>query len=413
MNNYYKAITRTIVLLMLFASVFSIDASPAYPGLINFTQPDGSSIRIYLKGNEKIKWAETEDGYSILFNAEGYYEYAITDINGDMTLSGIIAKNAESRNYSNFVFLSSTSKHKTYSQSQVLMAKQIWNMTNEEKNASRAFPTTGTRKLICILIGFTDKAFTKTQAEFNNLFNQINYSANGATGSVKDYFKEASYNQLNLSVDVFGPYTAANNMSYYGGNDANGNDSKPRELITEAINLADGGEANFVNYDNDNDGNVDGVYVIYAGYGEEAGGGANCIWAHAWGLYPAIIKDGKRISSYSCSCELQGNSGTTMTNIGVICHEFGHTLGAPDFYDTDYGTDGQYVGTGNWDLQAGGSWNNGGKTPPHPNAYTKCYIYNWATPTLLSAATTVTLNNSAQNASSFTATTPQLPMSIS
>ena len=68
-------------------------------------------------------------------------------------------------------------------------------------------------------------------------------------------------------------------MSYYGGNDASGSDSNPRALVTEAVNAADA-TVNFADFDNDNDGTVDGVYVIYAGYGEEAGGGADCIWAH-------------------------------------------------------------------------------------------------------------------------------------
>ncbi len=143
-------------------------------------------------------------------------------------------------------------------------------------------------------------------------------------------------------------------MAYYGGNDGSGNDLKPRELVAEAVTLADP-TVNYVNFDNDLDGFVDGVYVIYAGYGEESGASANCIWAHAWSLATTLTKDGKKISKYSCSSELQGTSGSTITNIGVICHEFGHVLGAPDFYDTNYGTGGEYDGTGNWDLQAGGS----------------------------------------------------------
>ena len=111
--------------------------------------------------------------------------------------------------------------------------------------------------------------------------------------SVYDFFYESSYGQLRLNVDVFGPYTASNTMAYYGANDVSGNDLRPRELVTEAVNLADAGGANFALYDNDGNGTVDGVYVIYAGYGEEAGGGADCIWAHAWGITP-VTKDGKR-----------------------------------------------------------------------------------------------------------------------
>jgi len=271
-------------------------------------------------------------------------------------------------------------------------------MKTRGNEPSRAFPTTGNRKLICILIGFTDKSFTKTNSDFVNLFNQLKYTVDGATGSVRDFFLEASYNQLDLSVDIFGPYTAANNMAYYGANDASGYDVKPGHLVKEACVFAYNSGANFANYDNDNDGAVDGVYVIYAGYGEEnSGAPANCIWAHAWSLSSsdagALFYNGKIVNTYACSSELRSIIGTNITRIGVICHEFGHTLGAPDFYDTNYATGGQYDGTGRWDLQANGSWNGSvirdGKTPAHPNPYTKIYIYNWATATTLTTPTTI------------------------
>ena len=402
MQRLNKLYLMLLVALLVSVSQNFLNASTAYPGLIKFMQPDSSTIRIFLKGDEKVKWAETEDGYTILFNSKGFYEYAVANSESNIVLSGVLAKDIEKRTPNTKTLLSSVQKHIRYSSSQVSMVKQIWNITKSERdNSSKSFPQTGSRKLVCLLIGFPDKAFTKTQTDFNNLFNQVGYSANLATGSVHDFFAESSYNQLNLTVTVAGPFTAANNMAYYGGNSGGqGTDLRPRELVAEAIDLADP-TVNFADFDNDNDGTVDGVYVIYAGYGEEAGGGANTIWAHAWNLASPVTKDGKTISKYSCSCELSGASGMTTTAIGVICHEFGHVLGAPDYYDTDYETNGQYAGTGYWDLQASGSWNNNGRTPAQPNAYTKCYIYNWATATVLSGAQTLTLNNSTQNSGSF------------
>jgi M6 family metalloprotease-like protein len=392
-------------LLAILASFLVTEsyAVPAYPFPVEYKQPDGSIITIMLKGDEKVKWALTSDGYTILSQNDGYYEYAMKDEKGDLVRSGIKVSNANNRKGDELSFISKVEKGIFYSEGQLQLMNQIWDI--KDKNA-KAFPTTGARKLVCILIGFKDKAFTKTQAEFNNLFNQVGYTTGGATGSVKDFYNENSWNQFNLTVDVFGPYTASQNMSYYGANDASGNDVKPRELVTEAVKLADA-SANYANYDNDGDGSVDGVYIIYAGYGEEAGGGANCIWAHAWNI-TTITLDGKTLSKYSCSAELSGSSGTTLTGIGVICHEFGHVLGAPDYYDTNYSTGGQYDGTGNWDMMAGGSWNNNGLTPAHHNAFTKIYFYNWATATTLTAAADVTVLNSAENKSFYrinTATT--------
>jgi M6 family metalloprotease-like protein len=402
-NSNLQRMKRNITsILMVLAVICSLSwvnnavAAPAYPYPVEFTQSNGTVVTIIMKGDEKVRWAETLDGYSIMYNAQGDFEYAILNSKGDMTPSGILAENVSSRSAAQELFLSSVQKNLTYSREQVSILKQIWDMNEAEKSA-KAFPTTGNRKLVCLLIGFKDKAFTKTKAEFQNLFNQVGYTTGGATGSVKDFYLENSWNQFDLTVDVFGPYTASQNMSYYGANDASGNDVKPRELVLEAVNAADA-EANYANYDNDGDGSVDGVYVIYAGYGEEAGGGANCIWAHAWNI-STVTRDGKTISKYSCSAELSGNSGTTLTAIGVICHEFGHVLGAPDYYDTNYATGGQYSGTSSWDMMAGGSWNNNGKTPAHHNAFTKVYFYNWATATTLTSAQTVTVTNAAENKS--------------
>ena len=370
-------------------------AAPAYPYPIQFTQSDGTIITITLKGDEVVHWAETSDGYSILFNANGDYEYAMHDSKGDLVPSGILVKEQPSVLLSQNILFGSIQKGLTYSDSQISIMKKIRDIQQAE--SAKAFPTTGNRKLVCLLVGFKDKAFTKTKTDIQNLFNQVGYSAGGASGSVKDYYLENSWNQFNLTVDVFGPFTASQNMSYYGANDSYGNDVKPRELVTEAVNAANS-QANYANYDNDGDGSVDGVYVIYAGYGEEAGGGANAIWAHAWNI-PTVTLDGKTISKYSCSAELMGSSGSTLTGIGVICHEFGHVLGAPDYYDTNYGTGGQYEGTGNWDMMAAGSWNNNGLCPAHHNAFTKCYIYGWATPTVLTSAQVVNVTNVEENQS--------------
>jgi M6 family metalloprotease-like protein len=379
--------------VVFFGQIGDLCAVPAYPHPIVIDQRDGSQITVTLGGDERAKWAETKDGYTVLANPEMIYEYAVHDEMGNLVRSGVKARNPEERLSEEHAFLSRIPKGLRFSPNQVRLIKTIEQIYEREMELIKAFPTTGNRKLLCILIGYQDKAFTRTKAEVENLFNQIGYTADGAAGSVRDFYRESSYNQLDLSVTVVGPYTASQNMAYYGANDSWGDDVRPRELVTEAVNLADP-DVNYADFDNDNDGAVDGVYVLFAGYGEEAGGGANCIWSHAWSI-PSITRDGKTISRYSCSPELRNNSGSNLTRIGVIGHEFGHVLGAPDFYDTNYSTGGQFQGTGYWDMMASGSWNNNGATPAQHNAFTKIYKYNWA------SATTLTLANSVQNKTSF------------
>lgn len=377
---------------MLFAMNIATQttyASPAYPFPITIKQPNGKALTIILQGDEKNKGAQTTDGYTLVRGINNAFEYATLDANSNLVPSGIEASNLNSRTENEISFLKACRKGLQHSSAQKQTRLNSKRSTSTEP--SKAFPTTGSRKLLCILIGFKDQAFTKTQENFNNLFNQIGYMQDGATGSVKDYYRENSYNQLDLSITVAGPYTASQNMAYYGANDINDQDTRPDELVTEAVTLANA-DVNYADFDNDGDGNVDGVYVIYAGYGEEAGAPADAIWAHAFGI-PTQTFDGKNISSYSCSAELSDNSGTSITAIGVICHEFGHVLGAPDYYDTDYEkSGGEYPGTLLWDLMASGSWNNGGKTPANHNGYTKTAIYNWATAQNLTSTQTVTVN---------------------
>nr|MDA3867383.1 M6 family metalloprotease domain-containing protein [Salinivirgaceae bacterium] len=392
MRKIYAVLTGVLMALLLSGELYGVQA---YPEAVQYKLPDETTIEIFLKGDEKINWAETIDGYSVLLNGDGFYEYAILNDKGDMVRSGVRAYDKSERPDKQLGILQKIENHIRFSESQAGVMRQIWEIKKSE--ASKSFPTTGNSKLICILMGFQDQAFTKTQTDFNDLFNQVGYSIDGATGSVKDYYLENSYDQFNLTVDVAGPYTASENMYYYGG--AGGTDN-PRPLVSEAIDFADP-DVDFADYDNDGDGAVDGVYIIYAGYGKEAGGPDGSIWAHAWELASPVYKDGVSLQRYSCSAELRGNSGTGLTRIGVICHEFGHVLGAPDYYDTDYETGGQYQGTGQWDMMAGGSWNNGGATPAHHNGFTKVVYYNWATVTELTSPTTIVLNNAAENSNSF------------
>ena len=382
MKHLFKTKTLSLLLIFSIISCGTLFAVPAYPYPITFTQPDGDTLTVVMKGDEFIKFAETEDGYTLMYDAEGSLCYAQQNANGDIEPSKYVAKSKRKRTAGEANFLRTVSPNLPYSKAQLNIFSGIRKAQASENAREKAFPTVGQRKLLCILVDFKDKKFTRTQAEFNNIFNQVNCNFQGAKGSVRDYFLEASYGKLDLSVDVAGQFTASQEMAYYGVNDASGYDIHPRELVTEACSLAYNSGVDFSIYDNDKDGNVDGIYVIYAGYGEEAGGGADCIWAHAWSI-PPVQFNGVWISSYSCSPELRGYSGTNITNIGVICHEFGHILGAPDYYDTDYGIGGQYQGLGIWDLQASGAWNDNGCTPAHPNPRSKIYTYNWATVTEL------------------------------
>lgn len=160
------------------------------------------------------------------------------------------------------------------------------------------------------------------------------------TGSMRDYYKKCSFDTLDITVDVVGYFTAINNFAYYcedyGSNDW--------YLIDEALDSANK-YVDFSDYDNDGDGTVDGVFIIHAGPGAEAlpePDRIHYIWSYM--SYWGYSYDGVTVGTYS----MQPEDGA----IGVFCHEFGHQLGLPDWYDYDYSSQ----GIGEWGLMAGGSW---------------------------------------------------------
>ncbi|NLK14929.1 MAG: hypothetical protein GX311_00865, partial [Bacteroidales bacterium] len=188
---------RLIKLLLLtfvgVSTLSTLKAVPAYPGIIQQTQSDGTTLNYYLYGDEYFSWARTTDDYTIKRNAIGDYVYMVKDSYGDLVLSEVIAHNPELRSQAEQLFLSTLETKMFYSESQMSIVQQAIAIRKaEEEKSSRAFPTTGDRKLICILIGYTDRPFVKTQAEFNALFNEVGYTTGGATGSVKDYYLENS-----------------------------------------------------------------------------------------------------------------------------------------------------------------------------------------------------------------------------
>jgi len=385
-----------ILLIGAFLITTKSIAGVAYPDPVKINQADGTVITIILQGDERIKWAKTLDGYALLYNDDGIYEYAELDESGNLIPSGLKANDVEVRTADETSFLANTPKDLFFSRTQVSTMLQISNMMISD--AVTAFPTTGIRKLICILIGFSDLAFTETQADFDNLFNQIGY---GTYGSVYDYYVENSYNQFFLTVDVAGPYTAAKTHAYYGENDANGYDKHPGELVAEGVAFADAAGFDFSDYDNDGDGTVDGVYVIYAGYNEAESAPADCIWYHASSI-SGVAYDGVNISSYSCSAEYKGNSGSNISGIGNICHEFGHVMGAPDFYDTDYGeSGGKYSGLGRWCCMASGNFNGNRDCPAHYNPLIKSHYFGWVSVTTLNSQQEMTIKNPVENSDQY------------
>ena len=202
-----------------------------------------------------------------------------------------------------------------------------------------------------------------------------------SSGSARQYFHDQSWGQYNPQFDVVGPYTLSQDYSYYGKN----NDANVGYMIKEACEMADADGVDFTVYDNNDDGKVDFVYVLYAGYGEADGGPANTVWPHNYDLRYTGVSckvDGKLIRNYACSNEISYFSDM-YNGVGTFCHEFSHVLGLPDLYETNETPLGLHTLL-DWDILDYGPYNNDGNTPPAYSAYERFYM-GWLTPRVLSA----------------------------
>jgi M6 family metalloprotease-like protein len=371
MKKSFELLKYFFVLIIFFFAFSKAVAVPADTTMKSITQSDKRLLNFYLIGDEKVNFARTLDGYTLLLNANGDYCYAYIDEKGDLLPSNYVAANQNLRTKSEKEFLQTINKGLLLSSQQIKMRKAPF--TKIETN----YPTVGENNLLIILVSFPDRLFTYTREDFDSLASQPGYNRNGATGSMKDYYYDVSFGQLNLIPTVVGPYVLSQPMAYYGATGTYFSDANPKEMIAEACALADN-EIDFSQFDMNNDGIIDAVHVIFAGAGEASTGEGDAIWPHRWSIYPSdgfnITFDGVRLKDYSCSAEKMGNG---MDGIGTVCHEFGHVLGLPDLYDTDYeGSGGQATAINTWSIMASGSYNNYSNTPASFTAYEK-YRLNW------------------------------------
>lgn len=380
-------LTFAISLSLLTGSkLFAIPASP-YP--VKITQPDGTEITVQLRGDEFFNYKTTTDGYLLVRDQKGFLNYGTLESDGTISNSGFRAKELNKRTPREKKFLSNIPQNteiiKTVSSKRASRMAAI----NSSATAQKAYPLTGSPKSLVILVNFSDKSFVTANPKtaFQNLLNQEGYNANGGTGSARDYFRDASNGAFAPVFDVVGPFTLPNNMAYYGEN-VSESDKNPRQMVADACTLADANGVDFTQYDTDNDGFIDNIFIYYAGNNEAEGGSDNTIWPHRWALSNTNTKfDNKIAYDYACTSELRSNSGSNMCGIGTFCHEFGHVLGLPDYYATDNATHHTVL---SWNIMDSGAYLNVGRTPPTYSAYDRFYL-NWLIPIELKTAQQVAI----------------------
>lgn len=338
MTKRYLAIIYALT-INISAVLFAV---PAVSHPIQITHPDGTTQTVLLHGDEHFS----------------YY----TDLSGNL-----LKKN----HFGKFVISDNP------------LPRQI--TPKKTTHIQSNFPTKGEVRSVVLLVNFKDVKFqiANPQQAFSNLLNQTNYSENGATGSARDYFIASSAGQFIPQFDVYGPFDLPNAMEYYGANTGNNHSIRADEMIKNACALAEAQGVNFAEYDLNQDGVIDNIFVYYAGYNEAEGGAEETIWPHRSYIINSPKYSGKVIRDYACTSELQNNTGQKMCGIGTFCHEFGHVLGLPDMYNTSNNSGSSIYTVGTWDIMCRGSYNNDSRTPPVYTAFER-FMLDWLQPEQLS-----------------------------
>jgi len=397
---------KPILTALAFATaVAGADAIIAKRDVMTVTRPDGTTLRIKKTGDEAMHFTTTEDGI-LIHEANGVFTYARLNDAGLVESTGIKANNLETR---------TAAEVKGATRLEDIDMDRLAKMRNVEKRRMESyvpygtivpngmrrapqtgkglvkstFPTKGSTKGLIILVQYKDIKFTSKDPSryFNDMINKKGFNEYGGTGSALDFFTEQSGGQFTPKFDVYGPVTLNGNRAVYGGNDSSGSDKNPAGMVAQAVQALDA-TVDFSQYDTDNDGEIDNVYVIYAGQGEASYGPEESIWPHSWDVRSGgynVIVDGKRLGHYACSNEWEN---TRPDGVGTFIHEFSHVMGLPDLYST--GSTNLTCTPGSYSCMDYGPYNNNGCTPPNYSAY-ELNALGWYEPITLKGAESLSL----------------------
>ena len=416
---------KKILLSIAFAlmGIASGFAAKAHTGLTTITQSDGSQLTIRLHGDEHFSWYSTADDVLLVQVGSNYYVAQVEE-DGTLKATPQLAHNAGERGTVEEQVINNQNKEKflnLLNAEPQALAKPIGTVT------PAYFPHKGSPKALVILVEFQDVKFKtsvpvatfthylkgaegEAAPEANNAYvtkGMVNY------GSVSQYFNDMSQGKFTPQFDIVGPVTVRKNSAYYGSN-TGGTDANFKEMIAEACKNVST-NVNFADYDQDNDGYIDLVYIIYAGYSESFGGNsADCLWPKSGsatfnepGTNISLELNGKMISRYGINNELNGTpknwiDGKPLLNgIGLFCHEFSHTMGLPDLYPTVETSRVDNQNPEYWDLMDGGEYTYNGYFPT-PYSPWEMDVMGWTTPIELGdEAKQVSLNSYASDRTAY------------
>ncbi len=408
--------------MSLLLNVAVMWGRPAYSKPVDILQPDGTTVTLVMHGDEFQSFTTTVDGYTVIKGSDGFYRYAVKKGNV-MEASALVARNAEARQEAEKAFLNSIQKMERPEMSEAgkqwkEQVSKMYRSTYESlEHGQRRAITPGAIserinysqfKGLVVLVNWSDKAFkmASPQSFYQKLTSEKNYKDDSKSvypyevkGSVRDYFYDNSLGIFDPTFDVVGPVTISLSCEYPWPKDAQGNvragwDTRISNILKAVLAEADK-TVDFNNYDLNNDGVIDMVYVIFAGYGSYVqGNNMKFMWPHAndyseyvnaytrardYFNFPSY--DGKKFGRYACSVEIQdyevlASQHAYPDGIGTMCHEFSHVLGLADHYQTQ-NSETPAQTPGEYDLMDNGGDSNQGLSPVGYSAFER-YVLGFA-----------------------------------
>lgn len=355
--------------LAMSLAVVSLSAAPALKIKKLVSLADGTKIEVMLCGDEAYSYYVTDDGFLVE-----------PDTNG--------------------AFYVKTNRRATEAVRANRPGMAPRHIGSQSTAAIRAI---GSPRIPVILVNFSDSKFTVADTDeavaayyeryCNGTGTGVNYTGAGSTGAIKDYFVAQSDSLFQPEFTIIGPVTLSKSVTYYGANSGSQKDVNYAAFRTEAIQAAmtEGG-INWTDFDNDGNGSVDMVYFIYAGLGENVGGGEHTLWPKESTAQTVI--NGITFANSACCNEAHPDQrdadgqivSTKPSGIGVMCHELSHALGLPDFYDTR----GVAFGMDMWSLMDYGCYCGNGYNPVGYTAYERDFM-GWRQLRVLDEPATVRL----------------------
>lgn len=372
-----KKIFKLLLLTLLLFNVYDAHAVYVERMPVNQIQPNGDTLHFFVTGDECYHRFHDADNFTIVQDHAGYWVYAMPASNGGLQPSsyrvGTVSPAAVGLR-----------PGLTITKDEWIERRNAWEIPAQYR---RDIPKTSGRNHgdYCNLVLFIrfadDSSYSRSLSSIDKMFSD---STTATSSSVYNFFKRVSYNKLFVRThyapapngDAIRSYQSPHPRGYYmpynddnpdGYTNYEERTNREFELLVNAVQYVNDSFPIPNDYvlDCDNDGYIDNMNFVVKG---TYTGWSDLLWPHKWNLYGYnVYINGKQVNTFNFALE---GAGANYFGTSTFCHEMFHSLGAPDLYHYNTGTDVSPVGS--WDLMAGNA-----NPPQHMSAYMKYKYGNW------------------------------------